>query len=38
VALADDLDLGWLPPGVEVPGLDRWRAADAQVRAITGRR
>jgi hypothetical protein len=38
VALADDLDLGWLPPGVEVPGLDRWRAASAdRVRALTDR-
>jgi len=34
VALADDLDLGWLPPGVEVPGLDRWRTAGDRVREI----
>jgi hypothetical protein len=37
VTLADDLDLGWLPPGVEVPGLDRWRAASESANEITGR-
>jgi hypothetical protein len=34
VALVDDLDVGWLPPGVEVPGLDRWRTAGDRVREI----
>jgi len=34
VALADDLDVGWLPPGVEVPGLDRLRAAADRGREI----
>jgi YD repeat-containing protein len=36
LVLADDLALGWLPPGVDVPGLERWRVASERVRAIRG--